>query len=82
MEPLVLTRGFGWIGVSFRGLGTQVGSWWGLVRGDEFKLEPAVVWSTCPGRGDQETGNMGTETQKEMRAGDSIAWRSGVTVDC
>lgn len=82
VESLILTLGFGWIELSFPGLGTQVGLWWGLVRGDEFKLESTVVWSACPGSGDQETGNLGTETRKGMRTGDSDAWRSGVTVDC
>lgn len=62
------------------GVGTQVGSRRGLVGGGEFRLGPAVVWYRCPGGGDlEETGNLGTEMRKGVRAGDGDAWRSLVT---
>lgn len=62
------------------GVGTQVGSRWGLVGGDEFRLGPDEVWHRCRGGGDlEETGHVGTEMRKGVRAGDGDAWRSLVT---
>lgn len=62
------------------GLGTQVGSEWGLAGDDELRLGPAVVWCICPEGGDQgETGNSGIETRRGMKAGDGDPWRSLTT---
>lgn len=62
------------------GVGTQIGSWRGLVGSDEFRLGPGELWHRCPGGGDlEEIGHLGTEMRKGLRAGDGDIWRSLIT---